>query len=96
MFRMLCNMLRANSILEETRLTSVEKALPMFAYIVGQWVIYRATIEQFQHFTETGNRHVYEVMQAQCHLPTTVIAPTHGIECHLIFKQMIDVNTGLR
>ncbi|XP_035543622.1 uncharacterized protein LOC118347699 [Juglans regia] len=93
-FEALCNTLRANEYLTSTREVSVEKALAMFAYTVAHAKVQRITADRFQHSTETVNQHVYAVMLALCNIAPDVIAPTHILRWHLIFKKCIGAIDG--
>jgi hypothetical protein len=73
-FVSLADVLRAN-YLQDTHFVSVEESLAIFCLIVGHCQGIRATVDRFQHSTETISHHFKGVMRALCNLGKILIRP---------------------
>ena len=70
-----CDRLKVEHFLHDEKMVSVEEAVAMFLYIIGQNERQRVTSDRFQHSTETVSAWFEKVLIAVCKLGTKIIRP---------------------
>ena len=73
----LCDHLKRQENLQDTRLVTVEEVVAMFLLIVGHNMRMRVVADHFQHSTETVARHFKEVRSALCRLGKILMCPNN-------------------
>ncbi|KAL4367185.1 hypothetical protein GQ457_05G027840 [Hibiscus cannabinus] len=74
-FQNFCDRLKVENFLEDEKKVSVEEAVAMFLFIIGQNATQRLIADRFQHSTETVSTWFQKVLIAICKLGTKIICP---------------------
>ncbi|KAL4302428.1 hypothetical protein GQ457_10G020700 [Hibiscus cannabinus] len=70
-----CDRLKVDKLLEDEKKVSVEEAVAMFLFIIGQNATQRLIADRFQHSTETVSTWFQKVLIVVCKLGTKIICP---------------------
>jgi len=62
-FKVLCNIMRRDGLLSDTRHISIEESLAMFSHVVGRGTTFRDVEERYQHSGATVFRHFRAVLK---------------------------------
>ena len=81
-FTSLCNYLKTNKLLTNSRQITVEEAVNMSLLIVRHNVRIKLIADHFQHSTETVDKQFKEIVRAICYLGKFIIHPSQSNEVH--------------